>query len=1003
MSQYFINPSGGNDNNSGLSTSQAWRTMSKAQSSAGAGDVIDLMAGNYGNVTWRSTSNRGTSSNWIIFRQWAGHSNLSAIFESVWFNSGINYYIEIQGCQWITSYNHQYAARVERDSSNVIFRRCYFRGAGNSITTQPVDNAVSFSDCSYCHLYDSIVWRQHRGAQMVGGARYCSFVGNDFSEMQSSCCSVGSYMGEGHGGTSDDGTHDNLIAYNTIHSHTSYTGHGGSGIANRARNLIIRGNVFYNFGSTRPIRNYQDVYHVSGYPNITVENNVVYFFAGDLYNQAMWWVEMLDCGENFIMRNNTFLKYYNSAARAQSGVSITYATSSWIPTWKIYNNIFETKLELWATSSMCSNIQQGNNIFNTDPQQGLLINGSRQTSFPGGNNGSTWRSNFNVGSMFAEREQAYPFGAIYPFELCSGSPAINAGNTGQAPALDLLQRGRSGAADIGAYEYGGPVEIPLYINVDDSISVADYDYEEPPAGGFIPDVNVSDDISIAETVTVATPRGGTYQVDVADSISVAETVAFDIAPKKLVVIDSVSVDDVDMVATPLGETPLKWVVVSDTINIEETLPDRYVFGPLQLTVNVADSIDVGERIGSVNESLFGGGWPNWYLATTDAAYADGKAYDSADAGQNWNEVSPADADFSIRIYGLLGESEPLEISVVDSISIAEPTLTFWMNNPDLSSIPFIEPITIVETALVETLYALYDQLIDSISVAEAVSVVSKVLYHVDVSDSISVADTLAAAKSLNVNVVDFIDTQRDIVVLLLSLNASVNDSISIAESVNGFIPLLYASAVDTINIVETAIAQRTDIKYPLAIDAVSIAETVTTTKHGGEYNLDVADSISIADSVASKLTRLHVNAVDTISIAESNRVAKSLSVDVADSISVGKTIDSYLLALNVSVTDAVSVADSVERVATNPIKLEHVESVAVQDSAYRVNVNPISAYHRDRIYIYDFDMVKKVAIPESVEDLIGVGETVDLVMSKPGFVTDEFDEVPIHPRDVRFS
>src|SRR5262245_63790995 len=66
---YYVATSG-NDNNTGLSTTQAWATVAKANRTLVAGDVCQLMAGSHGGI---APINSGTSTGRITY-----HGNLAS-------------------------------------------------------------------------------------------------------------------------------------------------------------------------------------------------------------------------------------------------------------------------------------------------------------------------------------------------------------------------------------------------------------------------------------------------------------------------------------------------------------------------------------------------------------------------------------------------------------------------------------------------------------------------------------------------------------------------------------------------------------------------------------------------------------------------------------------------------------------------------------------------------------------------------------------------------------
>ncbi len=446
MTQYYVNPSGGNDSNSGLSTSQAWATVSRAQQSpVSAGDIVNLMSGNHGGVTFSGSDVKGNSGNWITYRMYPSHGAYSAVFNRILFSGNYSWYIRIEGIRSYVTSSVPSALEVDAGSF-VVFHDCKAGGAsegyGPTYAIVLFENNASYCTAQYCELYYGN-YNCLAGVQ-VDSSDWCTVSHCYLHHIPQTGLRVGwdtEYENVSNG---------TVFEYNIIHTQVVPTAHGGSGVTIRCSNTTVRGNVIYNFGSTRPIRTYQGVHPETGYENIVIENNVVFRTDG-YYGQVMWWVEFKDLGPNFILRNNTFGNYFESGW-ASAGCDISIAQYSYAASWKVYNNVIESPIKFYFPLQYVQNIDEGNGFYGQ-----LWVDGSRYYSgnavWPGSN--SVVGGSFAEDVMFEDKEKNYPFGSVYPFELCTGSPAINFGKTSEAPTLDLLERSRVGQADSGAYEFEG--------------------------------------------------------------------------------------------------------------------------------------------------------------------------------------------------------------------------------------------------------------------------------------------------------------------------------------------------------------------------------------------------------------------------------------------------------------------------------------------------------------------------------------------------------------------
>lgn len=124
---YYVSATG-NDRNSGLTTSSAFRTIQRAADLTRPGDTVLIMNGEYTNAPGRGAvlgiSRSGTANAWIKFKAYPGHS--PKIRHNTW--NGIGFakqvsYIEINGLEVIgnnANVTLSYALSQKYNSSNVL-------------------------------------------------------------------------------------------------------------------------------------------------------------------------------------------------------------------------------------------------------------------------------------------------------------------------------------------------------------------------------------------------------------------------------------------------------------------------------------------------------------------------------------------------------------------------------------------------------------------------------------------------------------------------------------------------------------------------------------------------------------------------------------------------------------------------------------------------------------------------------------------------------------------
>ena len=444
---FYVDPLNGNDLAAG-SAANPWRTIQKAKSTVNAGDVVNLLPGNYGSVTFGQSGDRyGTSWQAPITYQCSPESApYSARFTYILFSGPRSFYITVAGLD-VENTGANDACIKTLSASNVKIIDC--KAHGQSGGRGP----------SYANIFvksSSSVWVQDCEVY-YGGAWSFAVQLEESDTVSVKGCHVHDIVGSAirTGGGQNYIIENNIVHDQRVEWNSSVH---GSGIAIHSHNTTIRGNIVYNFGNTRPIRFYQSWAGPNGFRNMLVENNLVYKTPD--FTGVQWWVEFIDVGENCVFRNNTFLDTVIM-------VFAQYADGSGL---SIHNNVITGGLELDDYNASASGpgrtkwdrVSEGNNIFGGLAAKGCgYVCGYNKFS---DTSNSIVGANFNVGGFFASGPAHYPYGNVWPYELKEGSLAIDFGDKDFAPLIDLLGCARDELPDAGCYEYGGtsgpPSDIP---------------------------------------------------------------------------------------------------------------------------------------------------------------------------------------------------------------------------------------------------------------------------------------------------------------------------------------------------------------------------------------------------------------------------------------------------------------------------------------------------------------------------------------------------------------
>lgn len=414
---YYVNANAGSDNNSGTSTSNAFRTLNHAAAQTNPGDTVLVMDGTY-KASGSSTASldikrSGTADNWITYKAYPGHSPLiqsNGAWQAVRIDGR---YIIVDGFR-VRGIRDQ----VSFDEAQQAFNNYRYNGAG--MTARIHGSGITMSPFNI--VRNNEVWNFGGGGIEVNGIDSIIIENNLVYD-------TSHYSPVGHSGISViysvnvDGTqtgldgsgYKNIVRGNISHSNINYfpcscydyrAVTDGNGIivdvqdGYNARTLVANNLVFNNGGSG---------IHTYRARNVDVINNTAYLNAqsedirGDLYSRR---------SENVNLINNII--YAKAGERVTSdnpGTNVYYA-----------HNIYYD-----GTNSPIIPTGIGPNDIVANPQ---FINPS-----------------FDLNNA--------------DFRLASNSPGIDSGSSDYLPMTDINGAQRlSGATDRGAYENVAPPSIP---------------------------------------------------------------------------------------------------------------------------------------------------------------------------------------------------------------------------------------------------------------------------------------------------------------------------------------------------------------------------------------------------------------------------------------------------------------------------------------------------------------------------------------------------------------
>jgi hypothetical protein len=217
-------------------------------------------------------------------------------------------------------------------------------------------------------------------------------------------------------------------------------------------------NVHFHDAILRTDGTHMECVYAIGVPGFTIRNSTFRDCAVmDLFfTYGSWWSPKPPSYGNVTIENNVFAHsertdnggwHYYSLYVASLGPN---GPADPMSDWVVRNNTFELAVAM-DPDRATNGSRWGGNVGDWDCTSGLTF---------GYNVGKACAATDKAVSPAASTQsQTAPMGwtnpSGYDFHLVATSPAINAADPADAPALDADGHGRSGAPDAGAYEYGG--------------------------------------------------------------------------------------------------------------------------------------------------------------------------------------------------------------------------------------------------------------------------------------------------------------------------------------------------------------------------------------------------------------------------------------------------------------------------------------------------------------------------------------------------------------------
>lgn len=493
----------------------------------------------------------------------------------------------------------------------------------------------------------------------------------------------------------------------------------------------------------------------------------------------------------------------------------------------------------------------------------------------------------------------------------------------------------------------------LSVNVTDAVTVGD------TVSSTLPDalkVNVSDAADAEDNVTVEFEALPPLEVDVTDNVDAEDSVSVSMEDLAIVVSDDAPVDDSVTVSLPDALE----VDISDSVGVSDST-DQYT----EVSVVVVDNADVSDTVAAVLPDAL-------EVDITDLANVS----DTVTPALNDLEVDVTDtSDVEDNVNVTIPLVSDLEVDVTDNVDV-EDNVSAALDDLEVD---ITDTVDVADTVVVQHENLTVD-ITDVVDVSDTVTVAHEDLV-VDVSDAIDAEDSsVTELEDLAVNVSDNVDVEDSATAALPDpLEVDVTDNVDASDNVNVTVLVpgeIVINVTDSVSVGDTVTATLPDALEVDVTDAVDAEDTVTVSVTApGAYIIDVTDAVSVGDSVSVQEEDLSVEVSDGISVDDSVAFSLDCNAYVTDSVSVGDSSIATLDDLVLEVTDLISVTDIIETagilyvVTTDSVNVS--DQVSVATDSLRISVS-------DAISIGDFLFASPLSLAIVVGDSVVIVDTINM-------------------------
>jgi hypothetical protein len=372
-------------------------------------------------------------------------------------------------------------------------------------------------------------------------------------------------------------------------------------------------------------------------------------------------------------------------------------------------------------------------------------------------------------------------------------------------------------------------------------------------------VNISDDVTVAEDVTVvlAQLRIG----EVFDTVTVAESVAYNLTQLPLEISTS------DLVIVQEGQESIPKMNVFEAVTITEVVTLNLILAPSVFDLILTqDSPAVQPIFFSLAISVF-----------DNVLVQEGQ--------EDLNTVRP---------------------SVIDAITVDDNTVSIVFN---LLRMNVSDVVTVLDVPGVDAQGPLgiivFDNVLAQEFIKPLVSVYINAFEDVYVDDGSRLLDEF-----------EEVTVTEDITVKLDRLVIEVFDAVALEESIDADglqLDILEGTTIEDLIVSEEVTVLLTTLNPETVFDAVTLDESVTVFVSSISLTVDVSDDVTVLDVVETiQLNPLQIDEFTEVSVLESvETFTNLLLIDVADMVTVSEDVTMVLLPILLNVFDEVSVTERV--------------------------------------------------------------------------------------------